>query len=148
MNVKQPITVSEVSAGGLVVSADNPNKVALISHRNRGGGRNWVIPKGHVEAGEDLEQTALREVAEETGIAGEVVSKLGEVNYRFTVGKTRVNKTVHHFLLRQTGGNLTSEGDPTGEVLEVQWFSLTEVSEVLAHANEKGIAEVARKLLS
>ena len=104
MNVKQPITVTEVSAGGLVVSADNPNQVALISHRNRGGGRNWVIPKGHVEVGEDLEQTALREVAEETGIAGEVVSKLGEVNYRFTVGKTRVNKTVHHFLLRQNTG--------------------------------------------
>ncbi len=148
MNAKQSITVTEVSAGGLIISAEDPNKVALISHRNRGGGRNWVIPKGHVEAGEDLEQTALREIAEETGITGEVVTKLGEVHYRFSVGKKRVRKTVHHFLLRQVGGDLSSDEDPTGEVLEVRWFWLNEVDAVLAHENEKKIAEQARELLS
>jgi len=75
MTQTRPRTEIEVSAGGLVISSSDPSKVALISHRNRGGGEDWVIPKGHQEAGEDLKTTAVREVAEETGIEAEVSEK-------------------------------------------------------------------------
>ena len=148
MNAQTLRTVVEVSAGGLVISSTNPSQVALISHRNRGGGKNWVIPKGHVEGSESLEQTAIREVAEETGIRPEVVSKLGEINYSFTVGRKRIKKTVHHYLLRQIGGELSADNDPTGEVLEVRWFDIDELDNVLGHANEKLIATKARGLMS
>ncbi len=148
MSAKTLRTVVEVSSGGLVVSSSNPSQVALISHRNRGGGKDWVIPKGHVEGSESLEQTAVREVAEETGIACEVVAKLGEINYSFSVGRKRIKKTVHHFLLRQLGGELSADNDPTGEVLDVQWFEINELDNVLGHANEKLIATRAKGLMN
>ena len=145
---KQPIPTSEeISAGGLVVSKSDPTKVALICHRNRGGGRDWCLPKGHLEDGESLEQTAIREVGEETGLTGEIIAKLGEINYSFKADNKRIKKTVHHFLLREVDGVLSADGDPTGEVLEVRWFDLEELVEVLAHENEKKMAQKALELL-
>jgi 8-oxo-dGTP pyrophosphatase MutT (NUDIX family) len=141
-------TQIEVSAGGLVVSNHDPKLVALISHRNRGGRRDWCIPKGHVEKDESLTQTAIREVAEETGLEAEVVEKLGEITYSFKIGSQRIKKTVHHYLLRQVGGKLSAEKDPTGEVLEVKWFKLEKLEEVLAHENERQVAQRALELLS
>jgi 8-oxo-dGTP pyrophosphatase MutT (NUDIX family) len=144
----QAVTTSlEVSAGGLIISKSEPKRAALICHRNRGGGKDWCLPKGHIEAQETLEQTATREVFEETGLSGEIISKLGEINYSFRVGSTRIRKTVHHYLLRELAGSLTADGDPTGEVLEVRWFALDELVEVLAHENEKKMAQKALELL-
>lgn len=148
MNSRRPQSQSEVSAGGLVVSAQDPNLVALISHRNRGGGEDWVIPKGHQERGEDLTSTAIREVKEETGIEAEIIEKIGEISYSFRLGSTRIRKTVHHYLLRQTGGELDSDGDPTGEVLQVRWFPISEIESVLAHENERKVAQRAVELHS
>lgn len=129
-------------------SLTDPELVALISHKNRGGRADWCIPKGHVEAGEDLAQTAVREIGEETGIEAEVIEKLGEINYSFKIGQQRIKKTVHHFLLRQTGGEISSEMDPTGEVIEAKWFKLSELDEVLAHENERKVAHQALERLS
>ena len=148
MNTSRPRPQIEVSAGGLVQSLTDPELVALISHKNRGGRADWCIPKGHVEAGEDLAQTAVREIGEETGIEAEVIEKLGEINYSFKIGQQRIKKTVHHFLLRQTGGEISSEMDPTGEVIEAKWFKLSELEGVLAHENERKVAQRALELLS
>lgn len=145
-NQSAPTTL-EVSAGGLIVSDENPPRAALICHLNRGGGRDWCLPKGHVEGVETLEQTAVREVAEETGLSGEILGKLGEVSYSFRAEGKRVRKTVHHYLLRKVQGDLTHAGDPTGEVLEVRWFPLEELVNVLAHENEKAMAQKALELL-
>jgi len=147
MRSQAVVTSIEVSAGGLVISKTDPARAALICHLNRGGGKDWCLPKGHVENDESLEQTAAREVFEETGIQGEIVSKLGEINYSFRVGQTRIRKTVHHYLLKELSGNLSAEGDPTGEVLEVRWFLLDELVDVLAHENEKNMAIKALELL-
>ncbi len=140
-------TQTEVSAGGLVISADDPSLVALISHRNRGGGEDWVIPKGHQEKGEELQDTALREVKEETGIEAEIIKKIGELTYSFRLGPVRIKKTVHHFLMKQTGGDLTHELDPEGEVLKVAWFPISKLEEVLAHDNERKVAMRAVDLM-
>ena len=148
MRIVRPYSVTEVSAGGLIVSAENPRLVALISHRNRGGGMDWCIPKGHVELGENYLQTAIREVREETGLHGEVLEKLGEISYSFKIGPKRIRKTVHHYLLKQASGELGFQGDPTGEVLDVKWFEIEKLEEVLAHENERKIAERALEILS
>ena len=148
MKTNRPAPQIEVSAGGLVVSSHNPELVALISHRNRGGRADWCIPKGHVENGEDLAQTAIREISEETGIRAEVVEKLGEISYSFKIGPQRIKKTVHHYLLKQTGGELSGDMDPTGEVIEAKWFKLSELEDILAHENERRVAQRAVEILS
>jgi 8-oxo-dGTP pyrophosphatase MutT (NUDIX family) len=147
MKIIRPFTVSEVSAGGLVISESNPSLIALISHKNRGGGLDWVIPKGHVELGENYLQTAVREIREETGIESKILEKIGEISYSFKIGPKRIKKTVHHYLLQQIGGSLNAYNDPTGEVMDVQWFELDRLEEVLAHENERKIAQRALEIL-
>ncbi|SLI17830.1 MutT/NUDIX family protein [Mycobacteroides abscessus subsp. abscessus] len=104
----------------------------------------WSLPKGHIEEGETAEQTAIREVAEETGIQGVVVAELGSIDYWFVTEGRRVHKTVHHFLLRSVGGELS---DADVEVTSVAWVPLTELNSRLAYADERRLAEVANRLI-
>ncbi len=80
-------TVHETSAGGLVIDGiDGPRDAqvaALIGRVDRRGRLLWSLPKGHIELGETAEQTAIREVAEETGIRGSVLAALGRIDYWF-----------------------------------------------------------------
>lgn len=105
--------VREYSAGGLVF--DDKGRVAIIARHSRSGHLEWCLPKGHIEKGETPQQTAVREVHEETGILGEVVDSIATIDYWFTGTSQRVHKLVHHFALRQIGGELTVEGDPDHE---------------------------------
>src|SRR3954466_4043668 len=99
--------VDETSAGGLVLDRRGPEaQGALIGRLDRRGRLLWSLPKGHVEAGETPEMTAVREVEEETGIAGRVIAPLGEIDFWFVAGGRRIHKTVHHFLLLAEGGEL------------------------------------------
>ncbi|MGW6694354.1 NUDIX hydrolase [Rhodococcus sp. NPDC054953] len=141
-------TVRETSAGGLVVDGlDGPRELqcaALIGRTDRRGRLLWSLPKGHIEAGETAEQTAIREVAEETGIRGSVLASLGSIDYWFVTEGRRVHKTVHHYLLRFQGGELSDEDV---EVTEVAWVPLTELGSRLAYADERRLAEVAGELI-
>ncbi|CAM2907314.1 NUDIX hydrolase [Skermania piniformis] len=138
----------ETSAGGLVVAGlDGPPeqvRAALIGRTDRRGRLLWSLPKGHIEPGETAEQTAMREVAEETGIQGRVLTALGSIDYWFVTEGRRVHKTVHHFLLRFVGGELS---DADTEVTEVAWVPLAELPTRLAYADERRLAEVATKLI-
>ncbi len=102
------------------------------------------MPKGHIEQGETAEQTAMREVAEETGIQGRVLASLGSIDYWFVTEGRRVHKTVHHYLLRYVGGELS---DADVEVTEVAWVPLAELNSRLAYADERRLAEVAGRLI-
>jgi 8-oxo-dGTP pyrophosphatase MutT (NUDIX family) len=139
--------VDETSAGGLVV-ADDPitgPRAALIGRTDRRGRLLWSLPKGHIEEGETPEDTAVREVAEETGIIGEVVAPLGIIDFWFVADGRRVHKTVHHFLLRAIGGALS---DADIEVTEVAWVPLDELGARLAYADERALVERAPALLA
>jgi 8-oxo-dGTP pyrophosphatase MutT (NUDIX family) len=137
-------TVDETSAGGLVVDR-GAARAALIGRLDRRGTLLWSLPKGHIEAGETAEQTAVREVAEETGIDGVVVDELGSIDYWFVVENRRVHKTVHHFLLEAVGGELSDEDV---EVTEVAWVPLGELNKRLAYADERRLAHRALRLLA
>ena len=138
--------VEETSAGGLVVQVTaGTAEVALIARHNRAGRLEWCLPKGHPENGETLSETAVREVAEETGIIGEVVAPLGIIDFWFVADGRRVHKTVHHFLLRAIGGALS---DADIEVTEVAWVPLDELSGRLAYADERALVERAPALLA
>jgi 8-oxo-dGTP pyrophosphatase MutT (NUDIX family) len=131
----------ETSAGGFVLSADGKDQVALIARVNRGGKTDWCIPKGHPENEEDLRQAAIREIGEETGILGEILADIGQIKYDFSAGRKKITKTVHHFLLIQTGGHLTVENDPQREASAVEWVSINEAQDRLTHENEKRMAQ-------
>src|ERR1700712_4758735 len=118
--------MDEVSAGGLVVRVEDGVAVAAIIGRlDRRGRLRWSLPKGHLEAGETAEQAAVREVQEETGIIGVVTAELGKIDYWFVADGRRIHKTVHHFLLRATGGELS---DADIEVTEVAWVALPDIA--------------------
>ncbi|MBM7530006.1 NUDIX hydrolase [Brevibacterium luteolum] len=141
-------TVEEVSAGGVMVDFDSPTfEVAIIARINRAGRLEWCLPKGHLELGETPAQAARREVAEETGVHGDVVTALGSVDYWFSVGGYRIHKLVHHFLLRATGGYLTVVNDPDQEAVDAAWIPLDALPEHLSFANERRIVAAARSVL-
>ncbi len=138
--------VEETSAGGLVVDrTEDPPRVALIGRLDRRGRLLWSLPKGHVEEGETHEDAAVREVEEETGIRGRVVAALGTIDYWFVAEDRRIHKTVHHYLLEASGGELS---DDDIEVDEVAWVPLTELHSRLAYAGERRLAETAADLLA
>jgi 8-oxo-dGTP pyrophosphatase MutT (NUDIX family) len=140
--------VHETSAGGLVIDGiDGPREdqvAALIGRVDRRGRMLWSLPKGHIELGETAEQTAIREVAEETGIHGSVLAALGSIDYWFVTEGRRVHKTVHHYLMRFSGGQLSDEDV---EVAEVAWVPIQELPSRLAYADERRLAEVAHELI-
>ncbi len=136
--------VAETSSGGFVLCSDGSFRVALIGRLNRGGRIDWCVPKGHPEGVETIEQAAVREIAEETGLVAEVLEHLGDISYEFQTPKKTVVKTVHHFLLQQVGGELTIENDPDHEAVDVKWFALDQLEKQLTHENEK---KLARKVI-
>ncbi|WP_229566595.1 MULTISPECIES: NUDIX hydrolase [Rhodococcus] len=142
-------TVRETSAGGLVVDGlgGPPEKLcaALIGRTDRRGRLLWSLPKGHIEQGETAEQTAMREVREETGVRSSVLAELGSIDYWFVTEGRRVHKTVHHYLLRYLGGELS---DADVEVTEVAWVPLRELRTRLAYADERKLADIADRLIA
>ena len=138
--------VEETSAGGLVVDRTGSRpRAAIIGRLDRRGRLLWSLPKGHLEAGESAEDAAVREVEEETGIRGRVVAPLGTIDYWFVAEGRRIHKTVHHYLLEASGGELSDEDI---EVDEVAWVPLDELRERLAYAGERRLADTAAGLLA
>lgn len=140
---KRLARVKETSAGGFVLAADGSPRVVLIGRLTRSKRLEWCVPKGHPEGSETLVQAAEREVFEETGIRAEAITELGSIEYEFYTPEKLISKTVHHFLFRQTGGGLSVDGDPNHEAVEARWFNLDELHSVLAHENEKRMAQGA-----
>jgi 8-oxo-dGTP diphosphatase len=139
-------TVREVSAGGVMYRKHGDSiQIALIHVRNR-----WGLPKGHVEEGERVEETALREVREETGLEGRVVKKLGDIRYSYR-DKTkegepiRIYKRVHFYLLRYVKGDVR---DHDHEVDEARWFPMDQVIKNLKFATERKMVHRALSVLS
>jgi 8-oxo-dGTP pyrophosphatase MutT (NUDIX family) len=134
----------QVSAGGILYRrGENGFEIALIGLK---GGTVWALPKGLVESDENPEQTALREVQEETGLTGRSVGKVGEIEYWFVDREegSRVHKRVHFYLLEHTGGDL---GHHDSEVEEVRWVPLAEALIHLTYKSEGEMVEKAAKLL-
>jgi 8-oxo-dGTP pyrophosphatase MutT (NUDIX family) len=138
----------EFSAGGVVVRRLRGSWHAAAI-RPAGKTDVWALPKGLVGRGEDPAATAVREVAEETGVDGRVVAKLGDVRYVYTWKGERVFKIVSFFLVRYVRGRLGDLPPATAfEVAETRWFPLSETPRVLTYKGEKEVAARAVELCS
>jgi 8-oxo-dGTP pyrophosphatase MutT (NUDIX family) len=136
------------SAGGVVYKIENgETHVVLIARQNKNNKRIWCLPKGTIESKENKEQTALREVGEETGLKGEIVREIGQLDYWFywQPESARYHKTVYFYLIKFLNGNTQSHDC---EVDAVEWFPIEKAIQKLAFKNEKEILEKARKSLN
>ncbi len=130
--------VELVSAGGVVVrKGRGGNEVVLCGRTDP---LRWALPKGTPDPGETREQTALREVREETGLDVEIVRRLESIQYWFLRPSdgARCHKTVHYYLMSPTGGD-TSRHDDEFDVVE--WFPLAQAVETMTYPNEARIVE-------
>ena len=142
--LQSPAVAQEFSAGGVLVRRLRGRWwVAAI----RPGGRSkpvWALPKGNIGKGESPEATAVREVAEETGIKSVSAGKLGDVRYVYSRGGNRIFKVVSFYLLRYRSGRI---GDVPAqfrhEVDEARWLPLEEAPRLLAYRGERDMAERA-----
>jgi 8-oxo-dGTP pyrophosphatase MutT (NUDIX family) len=140
----------EFSAGGVLVRRLGGRwMLAAIRPAGKPPGL-WALPKGQIDQGEPAEETALREVAEETGAHGRSLGKLGDVKYVYTwppkpAEGERIFKIVSFFLVRYAGGRLGDVPEEfRHEVAEVKWLPLEEAPRLLAYGGEQ---EMARKAL-
>ena len=120
----------EVAAGPPVVGRRKREK----------DGQTWTLPKGTPIPGETLEETALREVCEETGLTVRILSPLDEIKYTFAQRGTRIHKTVHYFLMEPTGGSFESHDH---EFEEVRWISFDDAAGLLSFETERALVGLA-----
>lgn len=154
-------TIRAYSAGGVVFrlhSGDSNQKgnnnqrsdaqysnmcieVALVGRSHSGM---WALPKGTPEAGETLEQVAVREVQEETGLEVRLIAYIGNISYSFVHDKIRFQKQVRHFLFEAIGGDISLHD---AEYDRVEWFSIPEALRRLTYQNEVNILSQAEDIL-
>jgi 8-oxo-dGTP pyrophosphatase MutT (NUDIX family) len=132
-----------LAAGGVIYRRAPSGIEIVLVHRRRE--QLWALPKGTPEPEETIEETALREVREETGLLTAIIDVLGTVRYSFTsrAGR-RVDKTVHHFLMEPTGGSFDDHDD---EFDHVDWYNIHEAQRRLTHRNQLHILERADQLI-
>jgi periplasmic divalent cation tolerance protein len=139
-------TIREFSAGGVIYRRNGDDfEVALIHVRNR-----WGLPKGHVEEGERVEEAALREVREETGLEGKLIRKLGDIGYSYRDKNkehepVRIYKRVHFYLLRYIRGDVR---DHDHEADDARWFPIEQAIKQLKFATERKMVHRAWSMLT
>ena len=116
-------------------------EVALVGRSHAGI---WALPKGTPQSGETIEQVAVREAQEETGLQVRLIAYIGSISYSFVRDQIRYHKQVRHFLLEAIGGD-TQLHDSEYDIVE--WFPLHEASRLLTYQNEVNILYHAEEML-
>jgi 8-oxo-dGTP pyrophosphatase MutT (NUDIX family) len=160
-------TIRAYSAGGVVFRLapnHSPENDLVLNHFNGGRDANqsedmlsievalvgrshagiWALPKGTPQPGETIEQVAVREAQEETGLQVRLIAYIGSISYSFVRDQIRYHKQVRHFLLEAIGGD-TALHDHEYDI--VAWFSLPEASRHLTYQNEVNILNQAEETL-
>lgn len=119
-------------------------EVALASRRTKRGSLAWGLPKGMVEPEEEPEETAVREVREETGLEARIERPLGDISYWFVWDGQRVNKTVSFYLMEATGGDISLHDH---EMEEIRWVPLRKALRQASYSGEKDMIRRAAEAL-
>jgi 8-oxo-dGTP pyrophosphatase MutT (NUDIX family) len=147
--VARPRPILETSAGGVVVRIDDsagaPSRLLFLVIRDSYD--NWGFPKGHVEDGEQIEAAALREVAEETGLADLTVgSSIDTIDWYFRFRGRLIHKVCHFYLMYSEHASTSpqrSEG-----ITACRWESYEEAAQLVSYANARDVLRRAHELVT
>ena len=130
--------IEAVSCGGVVIYR---GKILTLykSYKNKYDG--WVLPKGTVEAGEEYKETALREVAEESGVHASIIKYVGKSQYSFSIPDDVVEKEVHWYLMM--ANNYYSKPQREEYFVDSGYYKFHEAYHLLKFSNERQILEMA-----
>lgn len=142
MSTRDKLPVEDaVSAGGVVWRRDASGHIEIVLC---GRARAWMLPKGTPDSGETMEQTALREVREETGLEVVLGEPLPTIEYWFTMHGVRYHKWVHHWLMEPIGGDLANHDH---EFEEAAWLPISDAIRAVHYQNQREVViEAARRL--
>ena len=125
------------SAGGIVIRfVDGVPQLVVGKRKRERDGVTWTLPKGTPNPRETTEETALREVREESGLDVRIVRPFDSIEYWFVQGRTRIHKTVHYFLMVPVGGDLDRHDH---EFDEVRWIGFAEAPALLTFETERAL---------
>jgi len=136
----------QFSAGGIIFKKQGEENLILVCQHSLHHG--WVFPKGLIGdqiKGEKKEETALREVEEETGVKGKIIKLLVPVDYWYFFEGEKIHKTVYYFLMEYLSGDI-AEHDI--EMENVEWLPEAEVEKRLTYPSDKKVWQEARQLLA
>ncbi|MBI4690207.1 MAG: NUDIX hydrolase [Nitrospirae bacterium] len=136
---------TQVSSGGVIFRRNNDmTEIALVAVK---GGNVWCLPKGLVDRGERPEETAVREVQEETGLRGRIRDKIGDISYWYYIRgeNARCRKTVHFYLMDYLSG---STDDHDSEVDKASWFSIDEAISKVSYKGDREIIKKAKEMIN
>ncbi len=135
--------INEHSAGGVVFRRREKRRTIEWLICKHSGYHKWVLPKGIIETGEILEDAALREVSEETGIKAKIINKITpDVAYKYTKNGILVDKKVEFFLMEYASGDIKNH---CWEMEEVKWVPANEAMKLLAFETERMVFKLALK---
>lgn len=149
----------EISAGGVVLRNQEgewwiavielPHEAGRSERSTKPAKAALALPKGLVDAGEKPQETALREVYEETGVTAELVAKLGDIKYVYTRTWSdggRVFKIVSFYLMRYRSGQIDDIAPEMRiEVARAMWIRLEDAAKLLAYKGERQMTQRARE---
>ena len=133
----------QYNSGELIPDSDDSvcMEVVLVGRSHTGI---WALPKGTPQSGETIEQVAVREAQEETGLQVQLIAYIGNITYSFVRERVRYQKQVRHFLLKAIGGDIALHDH---EYDRVEWFSIAEACRRLTYQNEVNILCQAEEML-
>jgi len=124
---------THISSGGVIYRINPENKIEVLLLHQRVS-KKWHLPKGTQEQGEDLEQTALREVREETGYEVEIEKYLGKLS---SVKENGTPKITHYFLMKAVNGNSNGRSDEDKNKYDkVEWIEIERAKKLLKEFTE------------
>ena len=133
--------IYEKSCGAVIYRMTERHEVRILLVKNKNG-KCWTFPKGHIESGESEEETALREIKEETGLSVRIVPGFRKISTYRPFGK--IKKTAVFFLAETTKSVVSMQ---PSEIDYYLWVSLDEAMKMCRHENDTNILEGVRKIL-
>ena len=134
----------EFSAGGVVYKKESNKTFILIAQHSAHHG--WIFPKGLIgdhKKGESKEDTAIREVKEETGIEAKIIKPLTPAIYWYAFENEKIKKTVYYFLMKF----IKDTGKRDKEMENVEWIAIDEVEKRLTYKSDKEIWKETKELI-